>query len=571
MSDASSWYDLNVAEAAQRYEALVPSEVHAWLMDLLPEAPALVLDVGAGTGRDAAWLAARGLEIVAVEPSQGMRTAGQRLHRSAAIRWVEDRLPSLEKVLRLGLSFDFILASAVWMHVPLHDRARAFRKPVTLLKPGGRLAITLHHGPDEPGRHFYAVSHGEIEALARAHGVLVERVVESRDKGGRDGVTWTHIAMRLPDDGTGALPLLRHIILNDSKASTYKLALLRVLCRIADGAAGYSMESDSEHVSVPLGLVALYWIRLFKPLLAAGLPQSRRNVGYEKLGFVKNGFRALNDVSHLDLRIGMMLGGDHAPALHDALRDAARVIEQMPAHFITYSSGGPVFPVRRAVVPRSPSTSIRLDATYLSAFGELHVPRHLWRALQRFDVWIEPALIAEWSRLMADYAGRQGRPISEAVLAATMAWSEPSRDVQTARQQALRLLGSGSLHCVWTGRALTPETLDVDHCFPWSAWPCEDLWNLLPTHREVNQRQKRERLPSIGLLRSAQDRILEWWDFGYLKATGTLLPDRFMTEARATLPLLGPTDDRPDDVFSAVALQQVRLKYDQQVPVWDPD
>ncbi|MGE0725927.1 MAG: hypothetical protein AB7O45_16245, partial [Alphaproteobacteria bacterium] len=78
-------------------------------------------------------------------------------------------------------------------------------------------------------------------------------------------------------------------------------------------------------------------------------------------------------------------------------------------------------------------------------------------------------------------------------------------------------------------------------------------------------------LPSIGLLRSAQDRILEWWDVGYLRATGTLLPDRFMTEARATLPLLGPTDDRPDDVFSAVTLQQARLKYDQQVPVWDPD
>jgi hypothetical protein len=31
--------------------------------------------------------------------------------------------------------------------------------------------------------------------------------------------------VRLPDDGSGALPLLRHIILNDDKSSTYKLAL----------------------------------------------------------------------------------------------------------------------------------------------------------------------------------------------------------------------------------------------------------------------------------------------------------------------------------------------------------
>ena len=37
---------------------------------------------------------------------------------------------------------------------------------------------------------------------------------------------------------SGALPLLRHVILNDAKSSTYKLALLRSLCRIADGSAG---------------------------------------------------------------------------------------------------------------------------------------------------------------------------------------------------------------------------------------------------------------------------------------------------------------------------------------------
>jgi SAM-dependent methyltransferase len=570
MSDSTSWYDVNVAEAARRYEALVPSDVHGWLMDLLPDAPALVLDVGAGTGRDADWLGSRGLEVVAVEPSLAMRTAGQQLHRSSAIRWIEDRLPGLDKVLRLGLSFDFILVSAVWMHVPLPDRTRAFRKLVTLLKPGGRLGITLRHGPDEPGREFHPVSHGEIETLARTHGILVERLIHDQDKGRRDGVTWTHIALRLPDDGTGALPLLRHIILNDTKSSTYKLALLRVLCRIADGASGYSRDSDGEHVSVPLGLVALYWIRLFKPLLAAGLPQNRRNVGYEKLGFVKTGFRSLDDVSHHDLRIGTAFGADKSLALHNALRDAARVIEQMPAHFITYTGGGPVFPVERGVGGRPPATGIRLDAAYLYSFGEMSVPRHLWRALQRFDVWIEPALVAEWSRLIYDYAARQGRRVPEALLATTMTWSEPTRDVQAARQQALKLLESGGLHCVWTGRALTPETLDVDHCFPWSAWPCEDLWNLLPAHREVNQWQKRERLPSIGLLRSAQDRILEWWEAGYLGATATLLPDRFMTEARATLPLLGPNEDRLDDVFSAVALQQARLKYDQQIPVWDP-
>ena len=201
-----------------------------------------------------------------------------------------------------------------------------------------------------------------------------------------------------------------------------------------------------------------------------------------------------------------MFGSDRSAALHDALRDACNTITRMPAHYMTYPGGGPVLPVTRiGRVPRP--NIIRLDSTYLVGFGELFISRHLWRALQRFDVWIEPALMAEWSRLMHDYATRQGRTISDANIARAMTWLEPARDVKIAREEALRLLKSSKLNCVWTDRALSPESLDVDHCFPWAAWPCGDLWNLLPTHRDVNQKQKREKLPSIELLRSAQDRV----------------------------------------------------------------
>jgi SAM-dependent methyltransferase len=75
---------------SRRYESVAAETVHGWLVDLLPIAPALVLDVGAGTGRDAAWLASRGLEVVAVEPSSAMRAEAQRLHASPSIRWIRD-------------------------------------------------------------------------------------------------------------------------------------------------------------------------------------------------------------------------------------------------------------------------------------------------------------------------------------------------------------------------------------------------------------------------------------------------------------------------------------------------
>ena len=487
MTDRIKWYDDHARELSCLYEGVEAANLHAWLISALPEAPAIALDVGCGRGRDADWLASRGIEVVAVDPSQQMLAEAQRLHASPTIRWIKDSLPSLDRVFRLGLSFDLILLSAVWMHVPPAERARSFRKLVTLMTPGGCLAVTLRHGPSEPDRFVHEVSLAEIEHLARAHGAFVEGATQSKDQLGRPNITWTQVLVRLPDDGTGALPLLRHIILNDDKSSTYKLALLRVLCRVADGAAGYARYTDEGDVAVPLGLLALYWIRLFKPLLAAGLPQNPKNVDLDGLGFVREGFRQLADVSHLDLRIGMCFARDRSLAFHAALRDAAGLISRMPAHYTTYPNGAPVFPVRRVDrVPRR--TTITLNADYLSSFGEMRIPPHLWRALQRYDVWIEPALVSEWTRLMKSYADGQGRRIEDAHVAAAMVWSDPSRDVRIAREQAMRLVMIEPLHCVWTGRLLSTSSLDIDHCFPWAAWPCDDLWNLLPTHRSVNQR-----------------------------------------------------------------------------------
>jgi hypothetical protein len=121
---------------------------------------------------------------------------------------------------------------------------------------------------------------------------------------------------------------------------------------------------------------------------------------------------------------------------------------------MTYPNGGTVLPTKRVGrVPRP--EAIILDEVYLYGFGELRVPRHLWQALQRFDAWIEPALIAEWARLMKVYAAGQGRSLEDGAIAEAMTWSEPIRDVRVARGQALRLMESANLSCVWSGQKLT--------------------------------------------------------------------------------------------------------------------
>ena len=564
-----SWYDTNASELAARYEALDPRELNAWMADLLPGEPSLVVDVGAGTGRDAAWFAAAGHEVVAVEPSPAMRAEGRRRHDLARVRWVDDSLPSLTSTLRLGIAADVVLVGAVWQHMAPADRARAFRKLVTLLGSGGLLVMTLRRGPDD-GRGFHQVSADEVERLARDHGLEVVRRLDAEDALGHPEVQWTNLALRLPDDGTGALPLLRRFILLDAKSSTYKLGLLRALCRAADGSAGLAEDDGGEHVVLPLGLVALNWLRLYLPLTAADLPQAPGNGrGAEGLGFAGLGWKALASgaASRPDLRVGAAFAGEDAKAVLAALREAADLIRDMPAKYLTYQDGTAVFRVVRTRAAASGGT-LTLDRATLASFGTVQVPRVIWQSMQRFAVWIEPALVTEWIRHMRDYADRQGKQLDEARVAAAMTWSDPVRSTTVVRDLALQRMDRGeATYCVWSGKRLSPANLDIDHCLPWSAWPCGDLWNLVPSDRDVNQRGKRDRLPSAETMQASGDAMKAWWTTAYLKAAHPSLPLRFQAEALASLPGLVIAAD-VDDVHAAAGLQRVRLRRNQGVPEW---
>lgn len=570
-SDPVAIYDRQAAALAASYDDPRLLEVYAQVSALLQTPPpdALALDVGAGSGRDAAWLEQLGYEVVAVEPAAAMRAEGEQRHASARIRWLGDRLPGLAAIHGLGLAFDLILLSGVWQHVAPGDRARAFRKLSTLLKPGGQMLITLRHGPAPANRPMHAVSLGEIEALARWSGLEIVRVQASEDELGREGVSWTLVMLRWPDDGAGALPLIRGIILGDDKSSTYKLALLRAVGRIAEHAPAAALPDprNDDAIQVPLGLVALMWIRMMLPLVRLGLPQAPKNAGPDGLGFAKAGFRALLDMplTAPELRVGARFEGDRAAAVHGAIGEAANTIATMPANFIRFpNSDVRVFSAERGRVGRS-APAIELTIEQLGAWGTLTVPGNLWRAMSRLGAWIEPMLVAEWARMMRSYAERQGtaQPIGQAE--AALVWEEPVRDTLLGRAAANRLLGENTpLRCVWSGKPIGAAQLDIDHCLPWSVWPCGDLWNLMPAERRLNQHQKRDRLPSQATLAAARSTILAWWEAAWCRHP--MFADRFAAEARAALPVDDPTD--LEAVHAALEWRRLRLRQDQQVPEW---
>lgn len=565
--DIISQYNGQVSELTAKYESLRFEDVHLHLIPYLPEFPATILDLGCGTGRDAAWLAERGYDVVAVEPSTLMLEAAKRIHPHSRICWLQDSMPDLKKTLRLGMSFDVIMLSAVWMHIAPEDRARVFRKLVTLLKPNGIVSLSLRHGPQNVGQVF-PVSSLELEKLAIQRGLTFKHLGSSGDKLEREGVVWENVLLQFPDDGTGALPLLRHVIINDSKSSTYKLALLRTLVRIADSASGVASIED-DHVSVPLGLVALYWIRLYKPLIENRVPQMPANKDDRGPAFVGKAFSALAPISPFELRIGGEFYGLSGSTLTEAIKDSAQTIRKMPAFYITYpNTTEQVFKVTGKIKPARSVDRLTITPEYLASFGEFQVPLALWRAFSRYAAWIEPALLYEWTELMRQYSESHGQAFSAFQLMDHLRWLDPDRDTSLVRGLVERRLQAGhAFDCVWSGKPLKTDRFDIDHCFPFAAWPCNDLWNLLPANRDVNLRKK-DKLVSIKGLLEARERIENFWTDTYF-AQPISYEQRFRREALASLPVLECENEGFfDSMFDALQLKRMSLKHDHNLTDW---
>src|SRR5260370_32398577 len=79
----------------KRYESIPAADAHRAVLHLIPAAPSRILDIGSGTGRDAAWLASMGHRVVAVEPTDAMRLPPVSLHPLPRIEWLNDSLPEV--------------------------------------------------------------------------------------------------------------------------------------------------------------------------------------------------------------------------------------------------------------------------------------------------------------------------------------------------------------------------------------------------------------------------------------------------------------------------------------------
>jgi SAM-dependent methyltransferase len=183
----------------EAYEGLAFADVHRPVLHLIPQTASHILDIGSGTGRDAADFAAMGHRVVAVEPTDALRTRAMTLHASSQIEWLNDSLPELSVLKERGETFDVVMLTAVWMHLDAQQRRRGMPVVAALVREGGAMIMSLRHGPVPQGRRMFDVTAQETIALAEEqglHALLNERSESIQESNRAAGVTWTRLAFR---------------------------------------------------------------------------------------------------------------------------------------------------------------------------------------------------------------------------------------------------------------------------------------------------------------------------------------------------------------------------------------
>lgn len=174
--DASNWDERYAAE--DLVWSLAPNAVVVAELTDLP--PGRALDLAAGEGRNALWLAERGFDVEAVEFSPvAIAKAGQlAAHRDLELTFT---LADLTAPLTLDTA-DLVLIA--YLHLPREVEAEVLRRAAAWVAPGGTLLLVAHArrnltegvgGPQDP--NLLPTPTEVIDALAGT-GLELERADE---------------------------------------------------------------------------------------------------------------------------------------------------------------------------------------------------------------------------------------------------------------------------------------------------------------------------------------------------------------------------------------------------------
>ncbi len=323
------------------------------------------------------------------------------------------------------------------------------------------------------------------------------------------------------------------IIERDSKATTYKFALLRGVIDIIQDNSPY-ITFQNNRVFIPTGLMVEKWLLYYYPILSAEtlIPQIN---GSNKLAFTsdflsfikeyerRGGFSAFfNDMRNKGIPL------DLQESFFGLTKIIAKTITGMPMKYIGRSISNYFYSVFRIESSRIHRAK-EIDFEFLiKNFGTFSIPVEYYECFQILGSFIngQDSILFKWAEFSVTASGNNlsVHQVLNEVLKSPITLREISESKKLYEDI---LKKEGQVRCVWTGKKI--PNYDVDHMIPFSIWKNNDLWNLLPSHKKTNN-DKRDKIPSPEIIERQKGIILDYWGIIYENQ-----PQRFQKEIQVAL------------------------------------
>jgi SAM-dependent methyltransferase len=190
-----SYYDQEAKRLCAKYESADMSQIHAWLNEVIP-AGSRILELGCGSGREAAFLHSKGYRVLATDGSEAILREAISFHPE--LQGVISRLTIPAAFPFRDASFESVLAIGVLMHLQEEDIQLTVNEVSRVLTASGCFVFSVPgsrddldaNGRDIGGRQHTFLHESRWTELLGAAGLEIVTRRKSQDSLGRAGITW---------------------------------------------------------------------------------------------------------------------------------------------------------------------------------------------------------------------------------------------------------------------------------------------------------------------------------------------------------------------------------------------
>lgn len=369
-----------------------------------------------------------------------------------------------------------------------------------------------------------------------------------------------------------ALKQISFIVENDKTSSTYKYVLLKSVIE-ASQRYDHLIRIEGTRANIPLGLIIERWMFDYFPFVFKGIRQQHSHTSKILNKPIEEAYEEIFNLLHLNRNDpweqaykamqSAFRNTNQSAAIAKAFltlaQELAKTITTMPMKFIGkehYEIFQPDITKYGRIKPASSESCTTLFLTqHFGYFSISETHYNIFRYLGQ-NLYGTSTIALKWKE--------KTDALNDQTYEAMHIIDRLSNDDLAIERDTgdIRAILEDGMECVWSGKALTPKSSDIDHVLPFSVWYNNDLWNLLPADKKVNN-QKMDKIPAPELIEKRSDIIIAYWQQYKQKWNR-----RFQNEIDVSLLNANQLDKSHDAAIASLIQKAAYLIHDRGRPAY---